>query len=232
MSVRVYLLDVARLQQESEAEKKEFCCLCERLSEERQQKIKRFRYAGGRALSLGAGLLLDYGLSRYGLRERDVAMAYGADKKPYLRDYPEIFFNLSHSGTLAMAAFADREIGCDVERIAIPDMRVVHRFFAAQEVRRMEKAAALGQEAEYFYRFWTLKESFLKVTGRGIRMPLNEFCIHLGEPIQVERSGEFLDYSFAEFARPGYQMAYCIEGSKPEQANEPEILSWEQLSHL
>ena len=232
MSVRVYLLDVAWLLQESGLEKREFCCLYERLSEGRQQKIRRFRHAEGRALSLGAGLLLDYGLSRYGLRERDAAIVYGADEKPYLRDYPEIFFNLSHSGTLAMAAFADREIGCDVERIAIPDMRVVHRFFAEQEVRRMEKAAALGQEAEYFYRFWTLKESFLKVTGRGIRMPLNEFCIHLGAQIQVERSGEFLDYSFAEFARPGYQMAYCTEGAEPEEVKNPEVLSWEQLSHL
>ena len=146
MSVKIYLLDVTRLRQESEAEKKEFECLCERLSGERQKKIRQFRHAKGRALSLGAGLLLDYGLSRYGLRERDVAMVYGADEKPYLRDYPELFFNLSHSGTMAMAAFSEREIGCDVEQIAVPDMRVVYRFFAADEARRIEEAARTGEQ--------------------------------------------------------------------------------------
>lgn len=229
MSVKIYLLDVTRLRQESEAEKKEFECLCERLSGERQKKIRQFRHAKGRALSLGAGLLLDYGLSRYGLRERDVAMVYGADEKPYLRDYPELFFNLSHSGTMAMAAFSEQEIGCDVEQIAVPDMRVVYRFFAADEARRIEEAARTGEQAEYFYRFWTLKESFLKVTGRGIRMPLNEFCIHLGEPIQVEQDGEILDYGFAEFACPGYRMAYCTERAKSEKEEKPEFLSWEQI---
>ena len=60
-------------------------------------------------------------------------------------------------------------------------------------------------------------------------MPLNEFCIHLGEPIQVERGGEILDYGFAEFACPGYRMAYCTEKAKSEKEEKPEFLSWEQI---
>ena len=82
MTVRAYMLDVAGLEQEANGP--EFARLCAALSSRRQKKIEAFRFQSGKALSLGAGLLLDYGLFQYGLREREVAIAYGADEKPYL----------------------------------------------------------------------------------------------------------------------------------------------------
>ena len=229
MTVRAYMLDVAGLEQEANGP--EFARLCAALSSRRQKKIEAFRFQSGKALSLGAGLLLDYGLFQYGLREREVAIAYGADEKPYLRDFPEIHFNLSHSGTLAMAVFADRETGCDVEQVKTPDMRVARRFFAPEEVKVLEEADGEAGRSKFFYRFWTLKESFLKVTGSGLRMPLDEFCIHLGPPVQVGRGGKILDYVFGEFGYPGYRAAVCVEkgGKEPPVRPEPEFLSWEQI---
>ena len=52
-----------------------------RLSAARQEKIDRLRYAADRRLSLGAGLLLDQGLKRFGLRERTEAFANGGKWK-------------------------------------------------------------------------------------------------------------------------------------------------------
>ncbi|MCI8268947.1 MAG: 4'-phosphopantetheinyl transferase superfamily protein [Lachnospiraceae bacterium] len=233
MRMQIYFLDVSRFQQDFALEEEEFSRLCGRLSEKRQQKIESFRYAKGKALSLGAGLLLDYGLSRHGIRERDAVMAYGPDEKPYLRDYPEIHFNLSHSGTLVMAVLADQEVGCDVERIAVPDMRIVHRFFAAGEIAALE-AGKEKEQTENFYRFWTLKESFLKLTGKGMRMPLNEFCIHLGPPVYAECNGKLLKCGFAEFAYPGYRAAFCVEGAGEESlaGAKPEYLSWNQIMRM
>ncbi|MCI9283088.1 MAG: 4'-phosphopantetheinyl transferase superfamily protein [Lachnospiraceae bacterium] len=230
MRIQIYLLDVSGFQQDVAVEGPEFRHLCERLSEKRQQKIESFRYAKGKALSLGAGLLLDYGLFQYGIRERDVVMVYGPDEKPYLRDYPEIHFNLSHSGTLAMAVFADWEVGCDIERIAVPDMRIAHRFFAVGEIAALESGKE-EEQTENFYRFWTLKESFLKLTGKGMRMPMNAFCIHLGPPVYAERNKERLKYGFAEFAYPGYRAALCVEkpGAEVLAGMEPEWLSWNHI---
>ena len=76
MAVKAYILDVVGLLGECEEEKERFCYLCSILSEDRQQKIERFRYAQGKALSLGAGLLLDYGLRQYGIREREVRLVW------------------------------------------------------------------------------------------------------------------------------------------------------------
>ena len=212
MTVKVYMLDTAPLLKAWEEKDPAVDLLYASLSEKRQEKIQRFRYPKGKALSLGAGLLLDYGLGRHGLREREVAMAYGADEKPYLKDYPDIHFNLSHSGAMAMAAFADRQVGCDVEQEGKPDYRIVRRFFAPEEIRALEEQTEECKRARMFYRFWTLKESFLKVTGKGIRMPLNDFE---GKP-----------YGFKEFSLPGYQAALCVEGAEPGIFAKIQFLSW------
>ncbi len=218
MKVQMYLLDVAPLSREGSEETAEFQELCAMLSEKRREKIRKFRFAQGKALSLGAGLLLDYGLRKYGVRERDAVLVYGRDEKPYLRDYPEIFFNLSHSGTMAMAVFADRETGCDVEKIGKADFRVARRFFAEKEREILEGTKEERERTELFYRLWVLKESFLKVTGKGIRMPMDEFCIHIGRQIRVEMGGKFCNYGFQEFSLPGYRAALCLEGAETAEA--------------
>lgn len=229
MTIKVYMLDTDFLQKSQEEDGKEFAALSGSLSKGRQQKIQKFRFFKGRALSLGAGLLLDYGLNQYGLRERDVVMAYGADEKPYLPDYPKIHFNLSHSGSMAMAAFADREVGCDVEQRKTPAFPIVKRFFTREETEALESQTGEKEKAEMFYRFWTLKESFLKVTGKGIRMPLNDFSISLGPPIQVKQKGELKNYGFWEYSLPGYQAAVCVEGPEEELSVEICRLSRDRL---
>ncbi len=235
MMIKVYFFDTAKCGWEDNENSPEFRRLCASLSGERQQKICRFRFAQGRFLSLGAGLLLDYGLRRYGLRESEVAVGYRENGKPYLPDYPEIHFNLSHSGSIAMAVFAEQEAGCDIEQIGVSDLRVARRFFAVPEQEKLEAAADLQESNEWFYRFWTLKESFIKATGKGMQMPLNEFCIHMGPPITVEAGGEWLDYGFQEFVLPGYKAAICVHGMQPETSQgigkaEAKVVPIEDLS--
>ncbi|MCI8661134.1 MAG: 4'-phosphopantetheinyl transferase superfamily protein [Lachnospiraceae bacterium] len=216
MTIKIYMLDTTSFWKDYEAGRQKPELLSSFLSVNRQQKIQRFRYAQGKALSLGAGLLLDYGLREYGLREKDVVLSYGSDEKPYLQDYPMIHFNLSHSNSMAMAVFGDQEIGCDVEQIGTPDYRIVRRFFAEEEAEVIEEQINDREKTRMFYRFWTLKESFLKVTGKGIRMPLNDFSILLGSAIQVKYIGEIKPYTFQEFFLPDYQAALCIKGIRRE----------------
>lgn len=180
--------------------------LSEGLSEERREKINSRRFEKDKIQALGAGLLLDHGLREYGLRERSVHMAYGGNGKPYLADHPEIHFNLSHSGTMAMAVFSDRETGCDVERVQEARMGVAQRFFAEAELEELKRQPPGEKKDELFFRIWTLKESYLKVTGEGMRIPLNSFSVCLGQ----SPAG----YEFREFSVPGYQAAVCLKESK------------------
>ena len=134
-----------------------------RLSGARQEKIERLRYAADRRLSLGAGLLLDQGLKRFGLRERTEAFGTVENGKPCLLHHPEIQFNLSHSGSMVMAAFASCPVGCDVEKKQKARMDVAKRFFAPAEQRVLWAAETEEERDMLFSRLWTLKESYLKV---------------------------------------------------------------------
>ncbi len=85
----------------------------------------------------------------------------------------EIYFSLSHSGNLAMCAVDTNITGCDIELIKEKKHgheRIAARCFSAKELD-------LAGDTEGFYRIWTLKESFLKAIGLGLRFPLDRFSI-------------------------------------------------------
>lgn len=197
------------------------------LSEERQKKIASLRFEKDQKLSLGAGMLLDLGLREYGVRERDVLMAKGPVGKPYLPEHPEIHFNLSHSGNVAMAVFSDREAGCDVEQIKKSVKRVADRFFCEPERQFLAEADSEEEESRRFFQIWTLKESYLKVTGEGTHFPLDRFCIYRN-PLRIQVDGRPAACSLYEYELPGYRAAVCLEGEKPER-NQDVFFSFQNL---
>lgn len=239
--IKVYMLDVGGVIEEERdiALTERLRTRFEGLSQQRQEKIGGLRFEKDRLLSLGAGILLDRGLSEYGLSEREAVMVCGERGKPRLQDHPDIHFNLSHSGTIAMAVFADREAGCDVEAVKEANMRVSERYFCPEERRFIEAGVTKAEQNQRFFRIWTLKESVMKVTGEGARMALDSFCIHMGEkvtegcphvnaparagtvpsvPIKeqpgtvpcVTVGGVRQPYALREFSIPDYRAAICL----------------------
>ena len=71
-----------------------FFSFYEKLSEKRRQKIDGYRMKKDKMLSLGAGILIDKGLKKFGLREANVRIVEGTYGKPYFPDYPDIHFRM------------------------------------------------------------------------------------------------------------------------------------------
>lgn len=69
-------------------------------------------------------------------------------------------------------------IGIDAEKVKAIDINVSKEFMTEKEFVSLEKAT---DKYEYFYKIWTLKESFLKLIGLGINDSINtiEFVEHL-----------------------------------------------------
>lgn len=178
------------------------------MSDRRRSKIDRQQTDGGKKLTLGAGILMDAGLMRYGLRERSVRIQERENGKPYLVDYPQIHFNLSHSKNMTIAVFADTETGCDIEYIGPLKLHIAKRYFCPAEYEYIMRQPEEKQR-ETFYRLWTLKESFMKATGLGMKLPLNQFEFFLGEEVRIRQSVDDARYCFTEFAPDGYRMAVC-----------------------
>ena len=100
--------------------------------------------------------------------------------------WPDIRFNLSHSGRLALCAVASaRRVGIDVERIDPNrvDMSVAAQFFSINEEKALSSLTERDQ-VHGFFNCWTRKEAFLKGRGEGLSLCLAAFDVSLspGQP--------------------------------------------------
>ncbi len=141
------------------------------VSEQRRAQALRFSHGSGRRLCLAAYLLLKKGLQEeYGITENPI-FEYAEDGKPSIVGHPDLFFNLSHSGNVALCALDTQPIGADVEV-----HRRVRPGLMAYTMNETELAAiqASADVEKTFLEYWTRKEAVLKLTGEGIRSDLKE----------------------------------------------------------
>ena len=182
------------------------------VSPARREKTDCFRFEKDRCLSLGAELLLRYALHAEGLGEVPMLFDCGAQGKPRFKG-SGVFFNLSHSGEYVVCALALYEVGCDVEQITPINLNIARRFFFRSEYDDITAQTTQEARNDLFFRYWTLKESFMKVTGLGMKLPLDAFEIVRGADIAVRQSVDERPYSFAEFDDLiGYKCALCAAG--------------------
>jgi 4'-phosphopantetheinyl transferase len=208
------------------------------LSDDERNRADRFRFENlKRAFAISRGGLR-YLLAGYlGNRPGDIAFNYGPRGKPELRDSARLRFNVSHSGLIALYAFAlDCEVGLDVEQIReIEDYDAIAvRFFSPGEVREF-RSLAPSEKLTGFYRCWTRKEAYIKAVGEGLAIPLDRFQVTLlpGIPASFLKLRDDLE-SPADWAlhhlepAPGYVGALAYSGGRREITIQP-VLTAEEL---
>lgn len=89
---------------------------------------------------------------------------YTKNGKPYLEN-SNINFNISHCNDVVVVVISDKNIGVDIE-----DIKSFNKFVAKKILTDNEKIDLLSSNNrnEYFFKLWTLKESFLKAIGTGL----------------------------------------------------------------
>lgn len=184
-----------------------FYSLCPAL---RKEKIDAFRFEKDKYLSLGAWILLEKSLKNAGIgRVPDITFnEYG---KPFFKGKDNLFFSLSHSGSMALCILSENESGCDIEIIEKPHFEIAYRFFSHEEQKLLCSIVNEDDRKEMFYRIWTLKESFVKATGTGLSESLASFSVLPGEKRLNISKGDNR-YSLYEPSGPsGYRCACCIK---------------------
>lgn len=187
--------------------------LYQTVSPARQAKIDRFILPRDKKLSLAAGLLLQAGLADHGFRESELTMAHHENDKPFIKDHPELCFNIAHSENLAICSFSNQEIGADVEKVTPADLELARRFFDASEYRTI---VAAESPTDTFFDYWVLKESYMKATGRGFKLPLDAFRIAWAEDIRVYEDDILRPYHFYHTTVfETFKLAVCVKGEPP-----------------
>ncbi|MEL7608799.1 MAG: 4'-phosphopantetheinyl transferase superfamily protein [Bacillota bacterium] len=210
--IDVYALNVSSLDPDDKA-------LRALVGEARATAASGFAHRSDRALCLGAGLLLNVAAREY---DKDALLPLALEKsehgKPYAPALKNFFFNLSHSGEWAVAAFGNRPLGVDIQRLRPVSPELYLRFFTREECSYI---LSKGGEARTsaFFELWTLKESYLKATGLGLTLALSAFSIAVGEPVRLVREGPHEPCAFAlcGFCDPDYCLALAAIGEEPAE---------------
>ena len=173
------------------------------LSDERKEKVNGFRFDRDKRLSAGAYLLL-----RKLLDEEKISnptFETGKYGKAYISNCENIYFNLSHAGRLVSCAISDREVGVDVEYNGPEiDLNIAKHYFFNTEYESIMKSANPANE---FFNYWVLKESYMKYTGLGFNLKLDEFEIIIEEGIRLKDDEN--DLKFNLFDIGNYKLAIC-----------------------
>ena len=182
--------------------------------EERREQVMHYRFEKDRRLCLGAGLLLASALREAGAE--DLRLRVLPNGKPELAHVPDLHFNLSHSGTLAVCAVAADPVGADVETLQKADPAVGAVCFRSAEQEWIRNA---GDPDRAFTRLWTRKESLLKLRGEGLALDPASFSV------LPEEDGA-RDTRFFETEIAGHLICVCT------QKNNEVILKHRQIDQL
>lgn len=246
---------------------------CELVDAVRLDKIHSCKLTEDKVRSLCCGLLLQYALKKElaagqesapdvpsarakaaldvpDARRQPLALhyRYGAHGKPYLTDYPQLYFSLSHSGEYAALAIAECEVGLDIQQKRPISPSMAKRILSEPEYRRYSGLTALSarsdtqahapsdtrtqmnassdmQAQEWLLQCWCAKESYGKLSGKGL----------LSEPRSITYDAENgrINAAFcrAYTAPDGYALNVCTYEAY-ERAAFPKAVTYVTFAHI
>lgn len=188
------------------------------VSKDRQDKIDFYRFDKDKKLSAGAYLLLKKLLAEENIT--NPTFRTGKYGKTYLSNREDIYFNMSHSGKMVLCAVSDMEVGVDIEYIDSGiDLNIAKNYFYNSEYEGIMNSKNPPEE---FFRYWVLKESYMKYTGLGMNLELDAFEIIIEDEIRLKDDNENLKFNL--FKIKDYEIGtashYDIDGLTEYDAGE------------
>lgn len=153
------------------------------------------------------------------LSPAEIRLAITPLGKPWLPDFPDHHFNLSHSGDIAMLAMSNCSVGIDIE--AIPETNPITSLLASRVLTpwELEQCGALDThlQAHGFTHYWVCKEALIKACGLGMQLPPKQLEVNLLQP-SIDIAPMWMSQIGGDWqlrllhATTGYCAAVVIEG--------------------
>ncbi|MDD5936535.1 MAG: 4'-phosphopantetheinyl transferase superfamily protein [Clostridiales bacterium] len=173
--VEIYAVKVQ--QEFTESEYESFLAL---VSEEKREKMRKKHRNNSDINSIIGEVLARYAIrKRIGIMNSEIHFSYRDHGKPYIIGMEQLSFNISHSGDWVVCAVGNQEVGIDIEKIKSSRVKVAKRFFTKAEYGDLIEQPE-AQQATSFCKLWTLKEAYLKWSGKGLTEPLDSFWFEFG----------------------------------------------------
>ena len=170
------------------------------LSDQEQERYRRFRFAEDRHRYLVSHALVRNVLSKYvGISPHAWVFSQSDHGRPEVANpgLSAIRFNLSHTrGLVACIVTSLCDCGIDVEYVHARHnpIGVAKRMFSNVEYENMQKLKG-REQLEYFFTRWTLREAYTKARGIGITFPTDmlNFKIKSASEIDIEFDADIED---------------------------------------
>lgn len=160
-----------------------------------------------------------------------VELIYGKYGRPSLKDYPEIYFSISHSGKWVIVSVGKYNHGIDIEQSQHDTRKLFNYVFSNNEKVKAERLNDLSADA-YFVRLWTIKEAYIKLLGLGLHKRLSEIevrdtekCIVIYDKLKATDACCITQQN----KDAGYWYSICAE-CDPKCVGKMETVSWENLN--
>jgi 4'-phosphopantetheinyl transferase len=150
------------------------------LSDGELERSRKFVFARNRVEYLAAHALARWAIANAVCQKPlDLRFPTGEHGKPsaWIGDAPcGVEFNLSHAnGMVTVALSRDRAVGVDVEALSREvNLDIAHHYFNRMETDWLT-ALPTDAQSQGFLSLWTLKEAFIKATGKGLSQALHHF---------------------------------------------------------
>ena len=135
----------------------------------------------------------------------------GAYGKPLLSGTPPLCLSKSDSGSYAACAFSESDVGLDLQQMSDSPllMKIAGRFFTAEESGLLQSLTG-ADRIHVFYRLWTIKEAYIKLTGLGLSQGLDAFLVSGTQEMALPENPDRTAAYYEELPGPdGYRMAVC-----------------------
>ncbi|MDF3550437.1 4'-phosphopantetheinyl transferase superfamily protein [Bacillus cereus] len=147
---------------------------------------------------------------KYKINNEEIRFKYNEYGKPFVENFSDFHFNLSHSGEWVVCTTANFNVGIDIEKVSeIEALKLAKEFFSADEFYDISNMNS-DEQINYFYDLWTLKESYIKTIGKGLYTQLNSFSIKKESRALILYKNIPKNFYFKQYnIDPNYKLSAC-----------------------
>ncbi|MFK4367257.1 4'-phosphopantetheinyl transferase [Bacillus sp. RC55] len=156
---------------------------------------------------------------KYKMNNEEIKFIYNEYGKPFVQNFSDFHFNISHSGEWVVCATANSNVGIDIERVSdIEALKLANEFFSEEEFYDLSNMNS-DEQINYFFDLWTLKESHIKMIGKGLYIPLNSFSVKKESRTLISYTNIPQNFYFRQYnIDPNYKISACA--TRDELPNE------------
>lgn len=183
------------------------------ISKEKKSKLQKLKHREDKLRSLIGEILARYIIAEnISVKNGDMIFETNIYGKPFLRDYSDFHFNISHSGDYVLCAIDSKPIGIDIEKVVpIEYETIASNFFTVKEINYIKREDFKNQ-INKFYEIWTIKESYVKAYGQGLNMCFKDFSVDYNnqEQATVIREEQYDECNIKSLnLEASYKVAIC-----------------------